>query len=331
MSSIQNETLSMLNGLFEAARLIPARMDARRNTLPLTIISGFLGAGKTTLLNNLLSEQHGRRLAVLVNDFGEINIDAALVKARNEAAITLTNGCVCCTVAGDLTKAIIQLSDSPEPPDSIVLEASGVADPRGIAQIALANPALSLDGVLTLVDGDSFEDRYRDPELVSILEAQISAADIILLNKCDLIGERTIGLLNGLVGKRTVIQTTQADIPSDVVLGVRTQRSMTIACLPEESHRTAFRSWNRVWSKPLERDRLTAALDRLPAYVIRAKGIFHFRDNPSERFVYQRVGQRSKLTPDDSSLSTHSSSLVVIGPASKLDVDTVSDCLEDVI
>ncbi|MBA3508391.1 MAG: GTP-binding protein, partial [Betaproteobacteria bacterium] len=128
---------------------MPPVQRAAPGSLPLTVIGGFLGAGKTTLLNHLLGAPHGRRLAVLVNDFGPINIDAALIRSRSEDTISLANGCACCSVAGDLTRALIELAQRDEPPDAIVLEASGLADPHGIAQVALANPALRLDGVLT--------------------------------------------------------------------------------------------------------------------------------------------------------------------------------------
>jgi G3E family GTPase len=337
MSVLQSETLSMLTGIFEAARLSPARTAAQSNVLPLTVISGFLGAGKTTLLNRLLSEPQGRRLAVLVNDFGNINIDAALIKSRSEDAISLANGCACCTVAGDLTRALIKLSDSPEPPDAIILEASGLADPRGIAQVALANPALYLDGVLTLVDGETFEERHNDPDLASIFSAQLSAADIIVLNKVDLLGTRGRAVrdhLQELAGKRPVLEVAHADVPADVVLGVRTQQSVAMACLPDEDHSSVFRSWSRVWSNPLGKERLTNALEQLPADIIRAKGIFHFSDNPSQRFIYQRVGPRWKLTPDDAPRVaapgvSQESSLVVIGPSSKFDVDFVSERFTD--
>lgn len=334
MNGLPNETLSMLNGIFEAARLLPARA-AKRDVLPLTIISGFLGAGKTTLLNNLLSDPQGRQLAVLVNDFGSINVDAALIKARNDAAISLTNGCVCCTVAGDLTKALMRLADSPNPPDAIILEASGLADPRGIAQVALTNPALYLDGVLTVVDGDTFEDRHDDPDFASIFSAQLSAADIIVLNKIDLLDEERGGAVRAHLresnDRRPVLEVTHAKVPADVILGVRTQRSIAIACLPDEDHGSAFQSWSRVWSAPLEKDRLIRALERLPTDIVRGKGIFHFSNNPFERFVYQRVGQRWKLTPDVARDAIPESSLVVIGVSSKFDADAVAACFDEVI
>jgi len=153
---------TLLTGLMDAARIIPARLKAKDNSLPLTILAGFLGAGKTTLVNRLLSAPEGRRIVVLVNDFGSLDIDARLISSRSPGTISLANGCACCTVAGDLSRALVELAQRSDPPDAILLEASGLADPLGIAQVALANPAVRLDGIVTMIDAETASHHARE-------------------------------------------------------------------------------------------------------------------------------------------------------------------------
>jgi G3E family GTPase len=266
------------------------------------------------------------RLAVLVNDFGRINIDAELIRSRSENAISLTNGCACCTVAGDLTKALLRLVQDPEPPEAIVLEASGLADPRGIAQVALANPALRLDGVLTVVDAETLIDRLDDPDTASLVSNQLSAADLIILNKMDLLGggrERVYARLGQVASGRTVIETEQANVPANVALGINTRRGV-LQC-DGNDRPSAFASWSTSWNGPLDRGRLSGALERLPAHIVRAKGIFYFSDDPEHRAIYQRVGHRASFCPEPAASDVdRQSSLVVIGPAAKFDLDLIA-------
>ena len=178
----------MLSGILQAGMSAPAHEAQADQSVPFIVITGFLGAGKTTLLNALLTQPHGKRLAVLVNDFGKINIDAMLVSQRTVDTISLSNGCTCCSLAGDLAVQLATLTQADRPPDAIVLEASGLADPHGIAQVALANRALALEGIVAVVDAQAMRGQAVDPAGRRIFAAQLAASDLIVLNKLALVG-----------------------------------------------------------------------------------------------------------------------------------------------
>jgi len=311
------EAWQMLAGLLEASRVMPAALRAPDGSLPLTILGGFLGAGKTTLLNRLLSEPGGRRLAVLVNDFGRINIDAALVRSRTDDMISLANGCVCCTVSTELTRTLIDLAQRPDPPDALVLEASGLADPRGIAQVALANPALRLEGVLTLVDAAAFAEGLPD-EAMPTVEHQLAAADLIVLTKCDEASAAQQRLARERLAVRCpttpVVTAVHGDLPADVVLGQHNTRDPRLEAPSPWDHAASFESWSLQSALPLDTLRTRAFLDALPAGLLRAKGVLHLTHEPARRHVYQRVGRRSSLVPEASwGQECPGSSLVLIG------------------
>src|SRR5664279_6119273 len=166
-------------------------MTERRRT-PFTVIGGFRGAGKTTLVNHLLHEAAAggaaQRIAVLVNDFGAVNIDAALIESKTADTIALTNGCVCCQIGDDLTMALVRVLEAAEPFDAIVVEASGVSDPWRIAQIARADPTLALEGIFVVVDASAVMAQAVDPLLADTIVRQFRSADLLLLNKVDLVG-----------------------------------------------------------------------------------------------------------------------------------------------
>jgi G3E family GTPase len=158
-------------------------------TLPLTVIGGFLGAGKTTLLKHLLENADGRRLAVLINDFGALNIDATLIKATGADSIELSNGCVCCSLGDDLVEQLVLLEKSAEKFDHVVIEASGVGDPWKIAQIGTVAGAYRLDSVIVVVDTKTIETRITDELTSDTVIRQLARADILLANKSDLTSE----------------------------------------------------------------------------------------------------------------------------------------------
>lgn len=153
--------------------------------LPLTIVSGYLGAGKTTLINRLLAEDHGLRLLVLVNDFGAVNLDAATIRSAGGETLALTNGCVCCTMEGDLFAALDTALNLAERPDHILVEASGIADPAAIAATAIAEAEISYGGIVTLVDALNAPALLADPETASHVTQQIRAADLTLITRAE--------------------------------------------------------------------------------------------------------------------------------------------------
>ena len=170
--------------------------------VPVTIFSGYLGAGKTTLINRLLREDHGLRLAILVNDFGAINIDEALIKTQDDGVVALQNGCVCCDLSQELGMSLNGIMMRAETPDHILIEASGVADPVSIANAASNDARLTHGGVVTVVDGPQLAEQVADDTIGDQVKGQVAAADLVLVNKAEALDEDLEKLLSDL-GART--------------------------------------------------------------------------------------------------------------------------------
>lgn len=202
----------------------PARIARPQPRIPLTVIGGFLGAGKTTLLNRILGDASGLRIAVLINDFGSINIDAALVRGADADTISLANGCVCCQIGDDLTDALLRVTSRHPRPDWIVIEASGVSDPWRIAQVGLVDPLLTLDGVVVLVDATCVQAQAADSRLTDAIERQLRAADLLVLNKTDGLSARECEALERWLpsrgGDAPVFRARHADVPMAALTGL---------------------------------------------------------------------------------------------------------------
>ncbi|MCT0226552.1 GTP-binding protein [Synechococcus sp. CS-1328] len=199
-------------------------MEPLPSGLPVTILTGFLGAGKTTLLNHILSNQQGVKTAVLVNEFGEIGIDNDLVVATGEDMVELSNGCICCSINGELLDAVYRILDRPDPVDYLVVETTGLADPLPVAMTFLGSDLREqtrLDSIITLVDAENFGEEVLAGE---VGRAQIVYSDMLLLNKCDLVEEERLTelerQLRAIKADARILRSVKGEVPLPLLLSV---------------------------------------------------------------------------------------------------------------
>lgn len=307
--------------------------------IPLTILTGFLGAGKTTLLNHILHGDHGLRIAVLLNDFGAVNIDAQLmVGVVGEDTVNLANGCICCTIRDDLFRATQQVCQRPEPPDYILVETSGVSDPLAVAHTftqTVLSHHVHVEAILTVVDAEQYEAIPRAHQVLAL--DQIGTADMVILNKVDLITlPQRIAVeeqIRAIVPHARILATRYGQVPVNLLLGTglaegarpsaRQPHEVHVHAAPngdhhehDHDHALLFHTWHYAQTQPFHFKSLQKVINNLPPSIFRAKGFVYLQEAPDRQCTLQVVGKRARLIVGEPwGLQTPQTSIVVIGQA----------------
>lgn len=323
------------------------------------IITGFLGAGKTTLLNHLINSNygsdhgsdHGMKIAVLVNDFGAINIDAELiVGVEGEDTINLANGCICCTIRGDLHQAALRICERPQQPDYLIVETSGVSDPLGVAQTFLYTDLANytaVDTILTLVDAAEFLNLPAENEVLAM--DQVGTADIVVLNKTDLVDEADLAAVRQAIGEISpqarIFETSYGEVPLPLLFGHGTfdplrleEREAHDVHVHEEGghaqshthdHSLVFHTWRYESERPFTLNAIQSAVDQLPPTIYRAKGVVYVAEAPAQRHILQVVGKRASLSKGEGwGEQPPMTRIVLIGAAGGVDGEKLTAVFE---
>ena len=304
--------------------------------VPILLVTGFLGAGKTTVVNHLLAHAEGRRIAAVVNDFGAINIDAELIAGASDGVVSLANGCICCSLEGDLLRTLSTLLRRDPKPEYIVIETSGVADPSDIVR-NLMDPVIlreaPLETVLCVMDAGTLPSALDD----ALVRAQLRVADIVALSKLDLADEGAgAGMREAIRALRVpavVVDAQHGEIPAALLFPATIDSApATREPGPRRPAEERFETLSWTSDHPISLPRLQQAIGRLAPKLARAKGLFETVEQPGRLTVFQFAGGRATLAPGEAPTPGVPRSRIVfiaeLGVLSKAELDGImAECV----